>query len=56
MLPAIGPHLVQSSELGDALKRFAALERIEWSAQWGVGAWLLLAGALCDLAGRLLGR
>ena len=53
LLPAVGEPLM-ASQLGGALRRFAGIEGIEWHASWGPGAWMLLAAALADAAGRLV--
>ena len=37
-----------------ALRRFAGVVSIEWRAEWQLGAWMLLAAAVSDAAGRLL--
>ena len=55
LLPAIGRPLI-NSQMGDALRRFGGITAVEWSASWGVGAWMLLAATLCDGAGRLVTR
>lgn len=53
LLPAVGQPLI-NSQMGGALRRFADVSAIEWTATWGQGAWMLLAAALCDAAGRLV--
>ena len=55
LLPTIGRPLM-ASKLGETLRRFGGVERIEWSAQWGSASWMLLAAAVCDFAGRLVTR
>ena len=53
LLPNLCEPIV-TSELGQALRTFAGIESIEWQISWGVGAWLLLASAICDGVGRLV--
>ena len=54
LLSALGPRLMHSN-LGRTLHTFARVERVECGVAWGGGAWMLLASAACDAAGRLLG-
>ena len=55
LLPTIG-RLLMASKLGETLRQFGGIERIEWSARWGSASWMLLVAAVCDAAGRLVTR
>ena len=52
-IPMLGPRLMDS-DLGQALHRFVRIASIEWDATWGVGAWMVLAAAVCDTIGMWL--